>query len=372
MISVLLLGLVIIGLLSYNILQRFAREEVSRQASVLMQAALAMREYTIKEIKPLLAIQNKRNFLPQSVPSYAATQNFQALREIYPEYRYKEATLNPTNPRDRATDWEADLIQEFRQNADKNHITLVRDTPMGESLYYARPIRIKNQECLTCHGILEDAPKSMIELYGPANGFGWKMNEVVGSQIVSVPLSFPIKRANTTFKILISTTVAVFLSIYLTLIFFFKNLFFDRVITLTSVVEDVAPEKNVAYKTIVARVKDLLKKKGNKKNAVIQTTNSTKIKDISTENKNIYTEKEVVKTKAEDPVSDLDTYFELADYSTFLNQTDSDEELDAQSISLKNMYQKPLINASLSDDAFDIDDAITEITSDSFLSHKKN
>ena len=49
-------------------------------------------------------------FLPQSVPSYAATQNFLKLREQHPEYAYKEATLNPTNPRDRAADWEADIV----------------------------------------------------------------------------------------------------------------------------------------------------------------------------------------------------------------------------------------------------------------------
>ena len=56
-------------------------------------------------------------FLPQSVPFYAASQNFLKLREHHPEYAYKEATFNPTNPRDRATDWEADLIQQFRNDA---------------------------------------------------------------------------------------------------------------------------------------------------------------------------------------------------------------------------------------------------------------
>ena len=27
----------------------------------------------------------------------------------------------------------------------------------------------------------------MVKIYGTANGFGWKLNEVVGAQIVSVP-----------------------------------------------------------------------------------------------------------------------------------------------------------------------------------------
>ena len=244
LISVLLISLIIIGSTSYYILHKHAKEEVIKQAAVLMEAALAMRKYTINEIKPLLALQNKRNFLPQSVPSYAATQNFEALRETHSEYRYKEATLNPTNPRDRATDWETDIIQEFRNNNEANHITLVRDTPLGAMLYYARPIRIKNEGCLTCHGMVGDAPKTMVDLYGPANGFGWKMDEVVGSQIVSVPLSLPVARANETFFVLISIVTGVFLILYLMLVFFFKKLFIDQAMTLTTVIDNPSQESN--------------------------------------------------------------------------------------------------------------------------------
>ncbi len=53
-------------------------------------------------------------FLPQSVPFYAATEHFLRLHAERPDYSYQEATLNPTNLRDRATDWQADIIQRFR------------------------------------------------------------------------------------------------------------------------------------------------------------------------------------------------------------------------------------------------------------------
>ena len=229
----------IIGGASYYILHKHARDEVIRSAAILMEAALAMRKYTVSEIKPLLALQNKRNFLPQSVPSYAATQNFNALRENHPEYRYKEATLNPTNPRDRAADWEADIIQEFRNNPDTGNLTVVRDTPLGETLYYARPIRVKDKGCLTCHGIIEDAPETMIKLYGPANGFGWKMEEVVGSQIVSVPLSLPISRANETFMLLMSAIGVAFLLLFFILNIVIRKTFVKRLVAVSSIVEDV-------------------------------------------------------------------------------------------------------------------------------------
>ena len=99
----------------------------------------------------------QEEFPPQSVPSYAATQNFLSFHERHPEYSYKEATLNPTNPRDRAADWESDIIQRFRNDAHTQQVIGERDTPMGKSLYLARPIRAK-AECLVCHSTASAAP----------------------------------------------------------------------------------------------------------------------------------------------------------------------------------------------------------------------
>jgi HAMP domain-containing protein len=196
LIVVLVVGLVGIGYVSRTILQENARREIRDQAAVMMEAALAMRSYTVSEIKPLLTLQIKRQFLPQTVPAYAATQTFEKLREKHPEYSYKEATLNPTNPRDRAVEWEADIIEVFRNSDSVNEIFGERDTPTGRSLYFARPIQITNPACLTCHSTVDAAPDSMVERYGPANGFGWNQDEVVGAQIVVVPMSVPIEHAD--------------------------------------------------------------------------------------------------------------------------------------------------------------------------------
>ncbi len=77
-----------------------------------------------------------------------------------PHYAYKEATLNPTNPRDRAAEWEGDIIQRFAMMPHTEQMVGVRDTPMGKSLYLARPIRAE-PECLVCHSVPSAAPQSM-------------------------------------------------------------------------------------------------------------------------------------------------------------------------------------------------------------------
>jgi protein-histidine pros-kinase len=193
------LGMAGIAAVSRAMLEENAREEILHTAGIMMEGAVAIRDYTVSEIRPLLAVQIKREFLPQTVPAYAATTNIRGLRKKYPEYTYKEATLNPTNPADRATDWETTVIDHFRNNPDSTELIGERQTATGPSLFLARPIQIKDPSCLTCHSKVEDAPQTMLARYGSANGFGWKLNEIVGAQLVSVPMSVPLERAEKTF-----------------------------------------------------------------------------------------------------------------------------------------------------------------------------
>ncbi|HTX23613.1 MAG TPA: DUF3365 domain-containing protein [Steroidobacteraceae bacterium] len=207
------LSFVAAGLISEGSLEASARREVLAEAGLMMDSALAIRDYTATEILPLLDERLKTQFLPQSVPFYAATQNFLALRARHPQYTYKEATLNPTNPRDRASDWEADIIQRFRNDPKAAELSGERDTPMGPSLYRARPIRAA-AECLTCHGLAAAAPRTVLARYGSDNGFGWQANEVVGAQVVSVPLASAEASARETFRMLMASLLAVLMVLW--------------------------------------------------------------------------------------------------------------------------------------------------------------
>jgi protein-histidine pros-kinase len=211
------LGLLASGYLSYTLLERNARDEVSRNAGLMMEAALAIRKYTIEQVRPQLELQLMRVFLPQSVPAYAATETLNTLRQQHSEYSYKEATINPTNPRNRAGDWENDIIRIFRDKPETAELVGERDTPTGRALYIARPIQIKNAACLSCHSTPEAAPATMLKLYGTANGFGWKHDEIVGAQIVSVPMSVPIQNARSAFFTFMGSLAAVFVLAFIVL-----------------------------------------------------------------------------------------------------------------------------------------------------------
>ena len=201
------------GKVSHDLLQRNAKQEVLDHARLTIEKATAIRTYTNEQIRPLLETQMKYTFLPQTVPAYSATEVLATLSKTFPEYTYKEATLNPTNPRDRAVDWEADIVNRFRTQTGEKEFIGERESGTGRALYIARPLRITNGACLVCHSTVEAAPRTQIDKYGSANGFGWQMNEVIGAQVVSVPMSVPLARADQAFKVFMASLVGIFVAI---------------------------------------------------------------------------------------------------------------------------------------------------------------
>jgi hypothetical protein len=236
-----------LGVTAYFVQQEFrqlAEQQVLENANLMMETAKASRVYTTEQIEPVLTheearvaqgvkdlndvlntqipqalqqavsglpnprerqtlqilseqiVQNVKQqprsvpepeFAAQSIPFYAATEAFNYFRKRYPDYSYKEAALNPTNPRDRTAEWEANIVNIFNKTPTKTDLVGYRETPEGPSLYYSAPIRVDSQSCLSCHSSAEDAPREMTKVYGKNNGFGWKINDIIGAQIVSVP-----------------------------------------------------------------------------------------------------------------------------------------------------------------------------------------
>ncbi len=256
-----------VGYIARGMLLEDARVHVIQNARIIMETMLSSRTYTTKQVAPLLEQKNfklqtaisefrktiteipktpdltaakdikgsaKKSFLlgqqqaldaeqqflasmkgkpeellddefhPQSVPAFAATEIFAYLREKFPDYFYKEATLNPTNPRDRATDWESDVVNQFRGDSARAEFIGTRDSSTGTALFLSRPIKVNNVSCLECHSTPDKAPAEMIKLYGGDNGFSWKLDDIIGAQIVSVPVSVPVRMAENAFRVIVT------------------------------------------------------------------------------------------------------------------------------------------------------------------------
>ncbi|KAA6463330.1 DUF3365 domain-containing protein [Acidobacteria bacterium AB60] len=206
------IGMLLIAHYARNFLTEDARQQVLQQAELMEASASATKDYTDQEVSPLLeqTPQHNATFLPQTIPFYAANATFKRIRATYPEYVIREAALNPTNLDDRALDWEADLINYFRNNSGQTQHVGERGTPTGPMLYAATPI-LAASGCLTCHSDASLAPKAMLARYGRDHGFGWRPSEVVGAQIVSVPMSVAIGKADNGLRSLLFGLGAIFL-----------------------------------------------------------------------------------------------------------------------------------------------------------------
>jgi protein-histidine pros-kinase len=238
-----LVGLILAGAGAYKVLTDEAVESSARDARIMMEQASAIRTYTAEAIKPLLEQQMKVQFLPHSIPSFAAQTNFRLVQKKLPEYSYREPTLNPTNVNDRAVDWEAVIINAFREQSDKTETLEVRDTPAGKFLTLARPLKVGSAACLTCHSTPDAAPATMVALYGTQNGFGWKQGEIVGAQVVSIPLAVPLQRAYNTLFLLMGALAAAFLVILLIVDMLLRVLVVKPVIGISEMASDVSMGK---------------------------------------------------------------------------------------------------------------------------------
>jgi protein-histidine pros-kinase len=207
----LLVGLGLAAALSYTLIFAEARRDVLSEAALMDAQAAAISRYTADEIAPLVANQFARRFLPQSVPAWAAQTNFRAVQAQLPDYGYRTVVLDPTNPADLPADWQRTIIDQMRSDSSLKRVVTERGTPSGPILSVSRPIIITDQACLACHSTPQAAPASLIDLYGNKNGFNWKLNEVLGASIVSVPMSVPLNQAWAVFGTVLIWLAAVFL-----------------------------------------------------------------------------------------------------------------------------------------------------------------
>ena len=211
LVGVFLVGLAPAGYVTRRFLDQNAERQVIQNARIMMETAMAMRGYTVQQIRPLLAPRLAETFLPQSVPAYSATEIFEELRKERPDFTYKEATLNPTNPRNRAVDWESDLVNEFRRDpsaqGDRRRARhAARSGPLPEPPDPDRRRRVPELPHHARAGArLDGSPAT-----GGTAATAGSSARRSAPRSCQVPMSTPIQAAQRTFRTLMITLVGLF------------------------------------------------------------------------------------------------------------------------------------------------------------------
>jgi HAMP domain-containing protein len=201
----------------YLLLRNEAMEDAEKEARSLMAFALAVGDYTEGHVMPRLSAHGGGEFFEEMVPFYSSRTVFRTVSGKARQYSFRQPTINPTSPEDAPTAFEMTVIRRFRDNPSLAEATGVQDDPQGKLFYLAQPVRISDEACLTCHSTPERAPVAMVAKYGPLRGFGWKFGEVVGAQILTVPLSQQLRGVIGLVGLLAAGLLVVFAIAYLAL-----------------------------------------------------------------------------------------------------------------------------------------------------------
>jgi len=178
----------LIGLASYKFSERNAIQEAKSKGELIFNYILANRDFYREKQRPLIMeVFEKDRFYPELMSGFVLTRGtFDIFKKNLSGYDFKQATIDPLYPPNKADEWEVGLIGSFAKNPEmKNSEGLMKRN--GESFYYmAKPIKVGEKDCLRCHGDITDAPKDQVEIYGTKNGYNWKMNDTVAAYVVYV------------------------------------------------------------------------------------------------------------------------------------------------------------------------------------------
>ncbi|MDJ0707080.1 MAG: DUF3365 domain-containing protein [Leptolyngbyaceae cyanobacterium MO_188.B28] len=222
LITTFLAVLLLSGTTLFIVLYQSSLNELVTKGLILIETMNSVGQYTSQEVSPELISRLDEEFLPETVSAYSIREVFENFQEGYnvrdfSAFSYKVAVLNPTNLADKADSFETAIIDSFRKTDDNNPSRLTKEATgfrvidENRFFYVARPIKVTSISCLRCHSSPEVAPQSMVQKYGAKNGFGWELNEVVGAQMIHIPIKKTFQETFNHFSIIISVfTVSLF------------------------------------------------------------------------------------------------------------------------------------------------------------------
>ena len=237
MLAAFLTGLALAAVFLNNFSQNAARKAVLSEAALMMGQVSATIHYTDSQVSPLLSRPMNVQFLPQAIPFYAAQQTFNRLAANFPDYTFRQPTTNPTNPSDKPTPYEADIINTLTAQPKLDSLVTERMTDAGKILSFSQPVRVDGNECLACHSTPAAAPAAMIDVYGKNNGFGWKLGSIVGAEVVSVPERVALAQARRSLYAIMGSLAVVF-AVMLVLLNLMLHLFIIKPVRRVSALAD--------------------------------------------------------------------------------------------------------------------------------------
>lgn len=248
--AVFVVGTIVGGISLWEVLTFSAQNQITSESVAFIETMSSVRNYTSNNVAPLLAdeMEQQTRFVAETVPAFSAREVFEHFRqrnEEHANFLYKEATLNPTNPRDQADAFETSIVEQMRSDASLTELSGFRSLNGQQLFYIARPLAVDTPDCLRCHSDPAIAPENLIATYGSEGGFGWELNEIVAAQIIYVPAEDVFATARGSFWRLMFIFVVIFALIILIIQFLLRRYVLQPVGTMGTLAQKICADELV-------------------------------------------------------------------------------------------------------------------------------
>lgn len=193
-----LLATIAIGYTSYMLSRQSAIAEAKSKGEIIYNYIEASSKFFGKEQYPLIKdlVADDDIFIPELMSRFVVNRmEYEIFQETLEGYVFKQATLDPLWPDNKADAAEEEVIEYFASHPAEVEKQGIMDKDGERYFYTAKPIKVTKPFCLTCHGDPVDAPADQRDIYGTENGYNWKMDATVGTSIIYISIANTLKDA---------------------------------------------------------------------------------------------------------------------------------------------------------------------------------
>lgn len=178
-----------IGVASYQFSVKSAMVEAKTKGDIIFSYILASDKFFTENQRPLLLeLVEQDRFYPELMSSFNITREiYENFSKKLPGYIFKQASLSPLQPSNKADKDEIAIINAFDKNQGLPKQEGYMKKGAEEYYYMATPVKVADS-CLRCHGDPQDAPKDLVDAYGTESGYNWKSGEINSAFIVYIPV----------------------------------------------------------------------------------------------------------------------------------------------------------------------------------------
>jgi HAMP domain-containing protein len=248
-----LLALVALGAASYEFSRRAAMIEAGNKGEIIFNYLQSQRHFFQKNQIPLInELIEKDRFYPNLMSGFAATSTtFDYFNQRMPGFTIKYAATNPLKETNRADNFEVQILDKFKADQ-KLKETTGTITKNGIDFYFqAIPLKVDNPACLECHSDPALAPKDQVAIYGTESGYSWKMNEIVASLFVYIPISGAIAQAKQTAMTLLGIGAGCLIFTLIVISIFLEKGVVQPIMRLNSRTEEISLGKSLDQPVVI-------------------------------------------------------------------------------------------------------------------------